>query len=297
MISGNVPSHLLVTARSGFLTSVRSQALTWGRLASVLDMNAKSIDLVDLGDAPMPTENIGKPQVQDFIEKSLTIKPRNWDITVWISHNAVMDDQTGSLDRKVRGAGGNFTKHIQKLVFEKLNAGDVAGNVGYDGLTFFNNAHIDVGAQYVTGQDNLYGLALSQDNFATVMAAARGFRNDQGEFTDFVYDTLIVPPALETIAAQITGNPQAYDTANREINPFSGRVSLIVNPYLDSTAWILAAAGETAKPMIVAMREQPNLQSAWFDPLAQDGGRYYFKFFARYTAVYADWRLAILGNS
>src|SRR3989304_2547046 len=114
MISGNVPSHLLVAARSGFLTSVRSQALTWGRLASVIDMNAKSIDLVDLGDAPMPIESIGKGQVQEMIEKNLTIKPRDWHITVNISHNAVMDDQTGSLDRKARSAGGNFTKGIQK---------------------------------------------------------------------------------------------------------------------------------------------------------------------------------------
>ncbi len=79
MISGNVPQHLVVAARSGFLTSVRSQAPTWGRVAQVVDMNAKSIDLVDLGDAPMPTENVGKSQVQEMIEKSMTIKPRNWD--------------------------------------------------------------------------------------------------------------------------------------------------------------------------------------------------------------------------
>lgn len=297
MISGNVPSHLLVAARSGFLTSVRSQALVWGRLAEVINMDAKSVDLVDLGDAPMPVENIGKSQVQEMIEKTLNIKPRNWSITVSISHNAIMDDQTGSLDRKARGAGVNFGKHIQKLVFEKLNAGDVAGNVGYDGLTFFNNAHIDPGAHYQTGQDNLFGLALSQDNFATVMAAAKQFRNDQGDFTDYVYDTLIVPPVLETVAAQITGNPQVYDTANREINPFSGRVGAIVNPYLDATAWVLAATSETAKPMIVSIREQPNLQSAWFDPNGGDGGMFYFKFYARYNIHYGDYRLAVMGNS
>lgn len=297
MISGNVPSHLLVAARSGFLTSVRAQALTWGRLASVIDMNAKSIDLVDLGDAPSPVENIGKTQVQEMIEKSMTIKPRNWETTVSISHNAVMDDQTGSLDRKARSAGEKFTKHIQKLVFEALNAGDVAGNVAYNGLTFFNNAHIDPGAAYQTGQDNLYGLVLSLDNFTTVMAAARKLRTDQGDFSDFIYDALIVPPELEFLAAQITGNPQSYDTGNRETNPYSGRVSSIVNPYLDSTAWILAATGETAKPMIVSMREQPNLQSAWFDPLAEDGGRYYFKYFARYNVHFGDYRLAVMGNS
>ena len=297
MISGNVPQHLVVAARSGFLTSVRSQAPTWGRVAQVVDMNAKSIDLVDLGDAPMPTENVGKSQVQEMIEKSMAIKPRNWDTTVGISHNAVMDDQTGSLDRKVRSAGEKFTKHIQKMVFQALNAGDVAGNIGYDGLTFFHNAHIDKGAAYQTGQDNLFGNLLSLDNFATVMAAARQFRTDQGDYSDFIYDALIVPPVLETLAIQICSNPQAYDTANREVNPFSGRITPIVTPYFDATAWVLAATGETAKPILVSMREQPNLQSAWFDPMGGDGGMYYFKFYGRYNVHYGDWRLAALGNT
>lgn len=297
MISGNVPQHLVVMARSGFLTSVRATKMTWGRLASVINMDAKSIDLVDIGDAPMPTESVGRLQVQEFIEKSLTIKPRNWDITVGISYNAVKDDQTGSLERKVRSAGENFNKHIQKMVFEKLNAGDVAGNVGYDGLTFFNNAHIDKGAAYQTGQDNLNGLALSLDNFTTVMTAAQLFRSDQGTFTEYVYDALVVPPNLAFLAAQITGNPLSYDTANREINPYSGQVSPIVNPYLDSTAWILAATGETAKPIIVSVREQPSLQDAWFDPNGGDGGMYYFKFYSRQNVHYGDWRLVAMGNS
>jgi hypothetical protein len=64
---------------------------------------------------------------------------------------------------------------------------------------------------------------------------------------------------------------------------------------MGSTCWVLIASGEATKPLGVVMREQPNLQDAWFDPLAVDGGRYYFKFFARYDVVYLDWRLAVLG--
>jgi phage major head subunit gpT-like protein len=295
--SGNVPQHLVVGARTGFLTSLKTTPMPWQKIANQINMGAKSIDIVDLGAAPMPVQDLGGGPFQDFIEKSMTIKPVDWNIIVYISANAVDDDQTGTLERKVKGAGENFQRHINQRVFQKLNAGDVAGNVAYDGLTFFNNAHIDKGADYQTGQDNLYALALTLDNFETVHVAAQDTRDDRGQTTDYVYDLLVVPPAYERIAAQVTGNPQAFDTANRETNPYSGRVEPLTNNQLDSTSWFLVASGEQTKPLGVAMRKSPFLQDYWFEPLAADGGRYCFKFFARYDVVYLDWRAAYMGHS
>lgn len=297
MISGNVPTHLVIGARTGFLSAIKNKPMPWQRIANQINMDAKSVDLVDLGASPMPTEDAAL-QVQDFIEKKLTVKPRDWSLVVSISYNATKDDQTGgSLERRARGAGENFQRHINQLVFKTLNDGDVAGNVCYDGLTYFNDAHIDKGAAYQTAQDNLSALALSLDNFETVYVASQGFKNDQGENADFTYDTLVVPPALERTAIQICGNPRAYDTANAEENPYSGRISPLVSSQLDSTAWILTAGGESIKPLIVALREAPSLQDYWFDPKQPEGGRFYFKFYARYNVVYGDWRLAHMGHS
>jgi phage major head subunit gpT-like protein len=294
--SGNVPQHLVVGARTGFLTALKTTAMPWQRIATQINMGAKSVDLVDLGAAPMPTEDLAR-QVQDFIEKSMTIKPRDWSLLVYVTKNSISDDQTGTLERKVRAAGENFQRHLNQRVFKRLNDGDVTGNLAYDGQEFFDSDHVDKGAHYQTAQDNEYTLALTLDNFETVYVAAQDFRDDQGETSDYVYDTLIVPPALERIAAQITGNNAAFDTANRENNPYAGRITPLVNNQLDSTAWILTSSGESVKPMIVAMREQPHLQEAWFDPMAADGGRYYFKFFARYDVWYGDWRTAVMGHS
>ena len=114
---------------------------------------------------------------------------------------------------------------------------------------------------------------------------------------NYNYDLLVTAPALERVGANIIGNPQAYDTANREINPYAGKTNMIVHPNLDSTAWILVASSAPVKPIVIAMREQPNLQSAWFDPETADGGTYYFKYFARYNWFYGDWRTAIMGNT
>lgn len=299
MISGNVPQHLIVAARTGFLATASNPDPAFAPIAEVINMTAKSIDLVDLGSAPMPVRNRGRAQMRDFIERKLTVTPLDWDITVGISYNAVKDDQTGALERKVRAAGANFQRHIAMQAFKALNDGDATTNFGacYDGLSFFNNAHVDKGAEYTTAQDNLYGLPLSLDNFETVRVAAMTLRDDQGEFINYNYNLLIVPPALERTAANIVRNPQAYDTANREINPYSGQTNLIVHPNLDSTSWILVASGQPTKPIIIAIREAPNLQTQWFDPEAGDGGMYYFKFYARYNHFYGDWRTAIMGNS
>lgn len=299
MISGNVPSHLVVAARTGFLATAEPQVPAYDPIAETLDMSAGSVELVDLGGAPMPTRNKGRAQGQDFIEKKMTVTPLDWDITVWISHNAIKDDQTQSLERKVRNAGANFQKHIAQQAFKALNDGDATTNfgAGYDGLSLYNNSHVDKGAAYSTAQDNLYGLTLSLDNFETVRVAATKTRDDQGEFSGFDYDLLVVSPELERVAANICNNKDAYDTANREMNPYAGKLRYVVSPKLDSTAWILTASNAGIKPIIVAMRERPNLQAAWFDPQAKDGGRYYFKFYARYNHFYGDWRTAYMGNS
>ena len=297
--SGNVPEHLVVGARSGFLEAVKTAVFPWQKVAGTLNMDSKSVDMVDLGAAPMPVESIGGPVLQSFAERSLEVKPRDWEITVGLSYNALQDDQTGgSLMRRVRSTGENFQKHINKIVFAALNAGDgTTYGSAYNGFEFFDTVHVDKGAAYQTAQSNCKALALSLDNFQANLNIARAFVDDQGELTEHSYNLLIVPPALEYTAAQICTNPQAYDTANRENNPYSGKFDYLVSGHLDTTAWIIAAVGQTSKPIYLAMREQPGLQSYGFDEKAADGGRYWFKFYARYNVFYGDWRLALLGNT
>jgi phage major head subunit gpT-like protein len=288
---------LVIGARTGFLTAVKATKLNWQRVATVINMTAKSHELVDLGAAPMPTKDLGQ-EVQDFIEKNITVKPEDWSLTVYVSQNAIDDDQTGTLERRVRGAGVNFQKHIDKRVFTVLNAGDsTTYGSCYDGQDFFDSDHADAGADYQTNQDNENALAMSMDNFETVKVAAEAFKDDRGEYTNYVYDLIVCAPALERVAAQITGNPNSYDTGNREINPYSGRVEYITTPYYDSAAWHLVASNEAIKPIIVAMRKEPQLLAAWYDPEQPEGGFYYFKYHARYEMYYGDWRLVNQGNT
>lgn len=299
-ISGEVPYHLLVGARTGFLATAQPNVPITTPIASEIQMGAKSIDLVDIGGAPMPSRNKGRTTVKQFIEKKLTVTPLDWDITVGMSYNAVNDDQTGgSLQSKARAAGSNFRLDMAQKAFQALNDGDATTNFGacYDGGAFYANSHIDAGAAYQTGQDNLDSLALSLTNFETVRVKAMTARDDQGNFVDYGHDLLVVSPADERAAAQICNNREDSTTANRAINPYAGKVNYVVSNQFDSGAWVLVASSAPVKPILIVVREQPNLQAAWFDPNGPDGGMYYFKFYARYNHFYSDWRLAFMGKS
>lgn len=297
--SGEVPYHLLVGARTGFLATAQPTVPITTPIAETIQMGSKSIDIVDLGGAPMPTRNRGRAQVKQFIEKKLTVTPLDWDITVSISYNAVQDDQTGELDRKVRAAGSNFRLDMAQKAFQALNDGDATTNFGacYDGGAFYANSHIDSGAAYQTGQDNLDALALSLTNFETVRVKAMKVRDDQGNFVDYNHNLLVVSPTLERAAAQICENKEDSTTANRAANPYAGKLSYVVSNQFDDDAWALVASSAPVKPILIAVRETPSLQAAWFDPMAADGGMYYFKFYGRYNHFYGDWRTAFLGKT
>jgi phage major head subunit gpT-like protein len=299
MISKNVPKHLVLGARTGFLASLGDQAFTdYLRFTKVFNMDAVNQDLVDLGAGPMPVESTGEGVAQDFIEKTLPVTTKDWEIIVWLSHNAKMDDQTKTLESKVKSAGENFKADMSNGAFDVLENGDATTKYGacHDGLSLFNDAHKDAGALNVTGQDNKFALTLSPDNFDTVRVAGRLFLNDQNEPYEYNHNLLIINPTQERDAAQITNNPNIGDTTDRNVNPYAGVTKYITSAKITAGEWYLADESRTAKPVIVALREAPHLQHSWFDPSAPEGGRYYFKFYGRYDFYPGFWPTVLKGN-
>ena len=198
--NSNVPNHLVAGVKTGMLSAPRAERFNWQRVAMQHNMTAQSETLVDLGATPMPLESKGGGKVQDFIERSQTVKPIDWELILFVSYNTVKDDQTGgTLQAKARGQDAltNFQRHINNRVFTVLNAGDgTTYGSAYDGQDFFDSDHVDKGAKYTTQQDNENALALSLDNFETVLVSAQGFKDDVGEELGYNYNLIVVPPAL-----------------------------------------------------------------------------------------------------
>lgn len=295
-MANTLPKHLEVAARTGILSARPNMDMPWRRVAMEVPLSARSTTLVDLGSVPAPTQ---KPQVvQEMIEKSLTVAPQDWYVTLTVSGNQIDDDQTGDLLRKIQDLRPAFDRHINSRVFTVLNAGDgQTYGACYDGQDFFDSDHVDKGAHYQTSQDNENALALSAANFNTVWVSAQSFVDDQGEYTNYNYDLIVCNPSLNTVAANIVGNPNEYGSSNLNINPYQGRLSYITSPYLDTSAWHLIASNESTKPLLVGVKKPPQLNDMWFDPQQEDGGRHYFQYHGRYVVVYGDWRLAVQGQT
>lgn len=318
---GSILAHLERGVRREFLKGMRSYQPMRSAFTREPTSDGAFEDYSDLGHAPWPNRNAGELgdagthgetgarksgfmdsggaiRVVGVGERAMRVYNVDWDIAIGLQHNAINDDRTGELMEWANGAGVNFEKHKDYLAFSALNSGDASTyGLAYDGQNFYSNTHSDPGAEYTTNQDNLYDLALSLDNFETVKVAASKFLDDRGQPMGFNHNLLIVPPDLERTAAQIADNMEAYDTANREINPYSGSVSTMVVPggWFDSTAWVLVDTSQTQKPIALQMRQQPQLVQ--WDDETQGNGIRYMKWVARYNVFYGDWRLSIMGDS
>ena len=318
----DIAAHLERMVRTGFLLG--SKTFTPMRSAFVREVTSDGSfeDYADMGNVPWPVQNAGKQgagglhgetgavkvglsnegrsiRIVGGNERAVRVYNVDYEIAVGIFHNAIDDDRAGDLEGWACGAAVNFERHKDYLSFSALNSGDGAtyGN-GYDNLTFFNNAHIDPGAEYQTGQDNLFALALSLNNFETVKVASAKFLDDRGQPIGFNHNLLIVPPDLERIAAQISANREDYATADRSINPYAGSVRHLVAPggWLDTSAWFVIDTSMPEKPVNLQNRKNPEL-IIWDDETQGGGGVRYFKWHARYQVFYGDWRLAVMGNT
>lgn len=307
--------------RVGFLNAAKAYAPLRSAFCGEVASDGAFETYADMGALPWPEQNGGQPaaagtdartgaQIVSGLheggpvtvlggeERAMIVYNQGWDIVIGIYHDAINDNRVGSLERWALRAGERFEQHKDYLAISALNSGDgTTYGKCYDGLSFFNDSHVDPKATYTTTQDNLGASTLSLDNFETVRIAASKFLDSKGKPVGILHDLLIVPTDLERIGNNITDNSEDYATANRARNPYAGKVSLLVVPggWMDSTAWVLASARGTEKPVYLQMREAPRL--VMWDDESQGSGVRYYKWYGRYVPFYGDWRLAYMGNT
>jgi phage major head subunit gpT-like protein len=319
----DIAAHLENNVRVGFLMGQKEYQPMRSAFTREAPSDGAFEVYADMQSSPWPTLNSGKGGVGGTDTRTgvpiagqinagrnvtiwgggdlgLIVRNLDYEIAVGVSHNAINDDRAGDLETWARQAARTYQKHMDYLCFDALNNGEAATKYGYgyDGNEFFDNSHIDPQAVYQTAQDNLYALALSLDNFQTVKVAAAKFLDGNGQPAGLNHNLLIVPPDLEYTAAQIALNREAYDTGNRELNPYAGTVRMLVAPggWLDTTAWFLADPNDLVKPLILQVRQAPQLVVV-DNEFEGDGGVRYFIWRARYNVAYGSWMHCVQGNS
>jgi len=166
--------------------------------------------------------------------------------------------------------------------------GGLAAFNGGDGKALFATDHpLKSGGT----QSNYTTADLDEDAIEAGLVAMRATKDNKGELQMVQPDTLIVPPALEKEARILLESQQRTGTGNNDINPYKGRLKLVVWDFLGS------AAGGSDTAWFLVDSSQAELH--WFnrDDRGIEGPEYDFdtktakwSVVARWSAGFSDWR-------
>lgn len=193
---------------------------------------------------------------------------------------------------------------INKMPADLAEAGRT--KVETDAATVLNNAFANTtiyDEQYLIDSDHPYegGLAGTQSNLVegalgdeTLKAAItkmRGIKDNGGKLVVFHPDTLIVPPALEWLAMELTKSAQKVGTSDNDINTLAGRLKVFVYDYLtDDDAWFVTDSRKCGLKFYWRVKPQFGKSTDSDNFVAKYNGR------MRYTYGVSDWR-GIVGSA
>ena len=201
-----------------------------------------------LGDIPGMREWIGDREVQNLSASDYTIKNKDFELTIGIDRNAIEDDKIGLFNPSIEMLGQSAAMHPDKLVFSLLKNG--FNEKCFDGKAFFSSEHM-IGKSKVSNKGTA---KLSLDAYIAARSGMMSLTNSKGEALNLVPNLLVVPPALEKAAMDIT----EADFINGTRNTMRGTAKPLVVPQLagSDTAWFLMCTTMPVKPLIYQRRKK-----------------------------------------
>ena len=202
-----------------------------GRQTTARDFRA--VNKIMLGEAPLleKLNEHGEIKAGTMAEAREAYKVETWARKIGITRQVLVNDDLGAFADLARRMGQAAAETEARILVTLLEAGSGNGPTLSDGKTLF---HADHGNKAGTGA------AISD---ATLSAARLALRTQKGIEDRTIRVTprnLLVPPALETTAEKWLASIAPASAA--DVNPFSGSLSLVVEPRLSSaTRWYVTA--------------------------------------------------------
>jgi phage major head subunit gpT-like protein len=136
-----------------------------------------------------------------------------------------------------------------------------------------------------TALDNSHTYGFNETYLETALLSMRATTDDKGQKILVRPDTLLVPPALEKEANIMMKSTGRTSTNYNEINPYQGRLNIMVWDYLDNTqAWFILDSG--LHQLNFFWRVKPEFaQDESFDTDAA-----LYKTRCRFSVGFSDWR-------
>lgn len=168
-----------------------------------------------------------------------------------LSRKAVINDDLGAFRDWGEAAGRAAAETEALLLVGLLTAASGAGPVMGDGKTLFHATHGNVGAS--SAMDTTTALIAALDASRLQMRMQKG--TDGKTPINAVPKFLVVSAELETLAEQVLTALAAPDASS--VNPFAGRLTLLVDPRLPVGSWYVFA-----DPAVLPVLEIAYLSSA-----------------------------------
>ena len=216
--------------------------------------------------------------------------PKTFALGEAVSYELYSDDETGIIKKAPARLAKARMHTREQFASDLLNFGFVYGGGGDtlfnggDGQALFSTAHPrkDGGAV----QSNYTTAALSEDALEAGMLAMRRTLDQRGEKVAVRATHMIVPPELEKEARILLDSQLRTGTANNDVNPYKGRLQIVVWDYLTSTtAWFLIDASQN--PLKWVNREYKGLEGPEYD---FDTKSAKWSVVDRFTVGFSDWR-------
>lgn len=228
-------------------------------IATTVNSNSASEKYGWLGDMPQLREWIGDRQVKSAEDHDYTIVNKDFEGTVSVDRNEIMDDQMGIIRPRIQTLAMRAREHPMILLSDLIINGTTG--LSYDGVAFFADTHAS-GDNLLAGTGTTEAQILA--DLSTVRSTMMRFTDDNGEPLGLVPDTVVCPPELEVTFMKIMQST-TFITASAQgvTNVWAGSIKrVIVNHRLsDVNDWYAFAADLPLKPLIYQDRMAPQFVS------------------------------------
>lgn len=226
----------------------------------------------------------------------VTYTPLSYALGRSITKEMFDDDQFGVMKRTARDLATSKIRTKEQFGADFFNYGFTAGGggtaafTGGDTLALFSNAHTSTGAGVGT-QSNYSTADLDEDSLETALVTMGQTLDNKGQLQMIQPDTLLVPRALEKEAMILLNSGGRVGTANNDVNPYKGRLKLVVWDWLGTvmggsdTAWFVLDSNSHFLKWFT--REDQGVEGPEYD---FDTKSAKWSIFARWSAGYSDWR-------
>lgn len=287
--------------RSEFISAFVNAPRVMPDLATIVNSTASSEDYAWLGETPAMREFLDERQVKGFSDTQYAIANKTWEATMGVKRSELEDDQTTAIQTRIRDLGGRAAQHPDELLFETIENGTSATlGLGYDGVSFYNDAHPARGEQTATQDNLLAGTGVTTAAFKTDIQSAITALKDFVDERDKPFNTMldsanliaVVPTGIEFNFKEALNATIIANTSNIMVGAV-GRV--IVSPWLtDADDWYLLWTGSPLRPFIFQDRMGVEFQA--MEAESEAGffrEQYFYGVRARYNLGYGFWQMTV----